>query len=270
MASIASTSARVGSRLWQTHAWQGAIVPVALLIVWELCGQIGVLPRYLVAPSVIARELVSITMTGELPHHILSSLFRQSTGLIIGVATGTLIGLLSGLSKPVESFYEPLVSLLYPVPKIAILPLLFVLFGIGDASKIISITISIFFPTYIAAYYGVKSVNRLHVWTAMNCGASRWTVFFRVVLPSALPDIFNGLRISLALSFILMVTTELVVSNHGLGFMIAQAEQTMRFDRMYVAILVIGLLGFLADRALNIVRRRVLRWENTGKGRNND
>ena len=123
-----------------------------------------------------------------------------------------MVGLLGGVVKPVERFYDPLISLIYPVPKVAILPLIFAWFGLGSLSKIVVMTISIFFPTYIAAFYGTRAVNRIHVWSALNAGASRAQVFFRIVVPSALPDIFNGLRIGLALSFVLMVTTELVVS----------------------------------------------------------
>jgi ABC-type nitrate/sulfonate/bicarbonate transport system permease component len=117
-------------------------------------------------------------------------------------------------------------------------------------------TISIFFPTYIAAFYGTRAVNRIHVWSALNAGANRAQVFFRIIIPSALPDIFNGLRIGLGLSFVLMVTTELVVSSAGLGYMIARAEENLRFDRMYVAIVTIGVIGFCADRALLWIRHR--------------
>ena len=126
-------------------------------------------------------------------------------------------------------------------------------------------TISIFFPTYIAAFYGTRAVNKFHVWAALNAGASRMRIFFRVILPSALPDVFNGLRIALALSFVLMVTTELVVSTSGLGYMIARAQETSRFDRMYVAIVTIGVIGFCADRLLLFIRDRVLVGQLLGK-----
>ena len=250
--------------------WLGLIVPITVVIVWELAGRNGQLPRYLVQPSVILSKWWEMASDGELLVHIGSSMFRQSLGFAVGATCGVMIGLLAGVLKPVERFYEPLISLIYPVPKVAILPLIFVWFGLGSLSKIVVMTISIFFPTYIAAFYGAKSVNRIHLWSALNAGASRVQVFFRIIVPSALPDIFNGLRIGLALSFVLMVTTELVVSTSGLGFMIARAEETLRFDRMYVAIVTIGVIGFCADRLLLWVRDRVLLGQSLSKDRGYD
>jgi ABC-type nitrate/sulfonate/bicarbonate transport system permease component len=238
--------------------WLGLVIPVGAICIWELVGLWGHLPRYLVAPSVIARVWWQMAISGELLEHVGSSLFRQIIGFALGATCGTLVGLLAGMFKPVEKFYEPLISLIYPVPKVAILPLIFVWFGLGSLSKIVVMTISIFFPTYIAAFYGTRAVNKIHVWSALNAGANRVQVFFRVVLPSALPDIFNGLRIGLALSFVLMVTTELVVSSSGLGYMIARAEETSRFDRMYVAIVTIGVIGFCADRLLLWAKDKVI------------
>jgi len=236
--------------------WLGLVVPVTLLMVWEVAGHYGQLPRYLVRPSVICTSWWGLASSGELFVHIGSSMFRQSLGFTIGASCGVMVGLLAGVLKPVERFYDPLISLIYPVPKVAILPLIFAWFGLGSLSKIVVMTISIFFPTYIAAFYGSRAVNRIHIWSALNAGANRVQVFLRIVIPSALPDIFNGLRIGLALSFVLMVTTELVVSSAGLGFMIARAEETQRFDRMYVAIVTIGVIGFCADRLLLWIRNR--------------
>jgi ABC-type nitrate/sulfonate/bicarbonate transport system permease component len=249
--------------------WLGLIIPVGLLCVWEVAGQWELLPRYLVAPTVILSTWWQMLASGELFLHIGSSLFRQSLGFVIGASCGVFIGLLAGMFKPVEKFYEPLISLIYPVPKVAILPLIFAWFGLGSLSKIVVMSISIFFPSYIAAFYGTRAVNQIHVWSALNAGANRRQVFFRIVVPSALPDIFNGLRIGLALSFVLMVTTELVVSSSGLGYMIARAEETMRFDRMYVAIVTIGIIGFCADRLLLWARDRILVGQMLGKDRAN-
>jgi ABC-type nitrate/sulfonate/bicarbonate transport system permease component len=250
--------------------WLGLLIPLALLVVWESAGVMGWLPRYLVSPSVIVRTWLELASDGELVTHTLSSLRRQFAGFAIGASCGVMIGLIAGVSKPVERFYEPLISLIYPVPKIAILPLIFAWFGLGDASKIVVMTVSIFFPTYISAYYGAKAATKIHLWTARNAGATPREIFFRVVVPSALPDIFNGLRIGLALSFVLMVTTELVVSSSGLGYMIGRAEETLRFDRMYVAIVTIGVIGFIADRVLLAVRKRLLVGQLLGKDRGHE
>ena len=126
------------------------------------------------------------------------------------------------------------------------------------SAGVVMISVSVFFPVYIAALYGAKSTARVHLWGALTMGARRGQVFRKVVLPSAMPQIFNGLRVGLALSFIIMVVTELVVSQDGLGYLIGFAGDSLRFDIMYVAILAIGVLGFLADRALLALRRHFL------------
>jgi ABC-type nitrate/sulfonate/bicarbonate transport system permease component len=240
------------------QAWLGLVVPLVLLALWEYIGLVGGLPRYLVAPSVILRQLAEMTVSGEILGHIGASLFRSFTALAIGAGCGVAAGLAAGTMRPVERFYEPIVSLTYPVPKIAALPIIFAWFGLGDASKIVIITASAFYPLYIAALYGAKSTRRDHIWAARNMGATRITVFRRIVLPSALPEIFNGLRVALALSFIVVVVAELIAAQTGLGYLIGMASHSLRFDIMYVSIVVIGIIGLLADRLLLAIRARVL------------
>jgi ABC-type nitrate/sulfonate/bicarbonate transport system permease component len=240
------------------NRWFGLVLPIALLAFWQLAADRGGVPRYVVAPSVIAKQLLAMSVSGELATHTAASLFRALTGFVLGSLAGIVAGLLAGTLRPVERFYEPLVSLTYPVPKIAALPIIFAWFGLGDLSKIVIIVASVFYPTYIAALYGAKATSRIHVWAARNMGASGLTIFCRIVLPSALPQIFNGLRIALALSFVVMFAAELVASQKGLGYLIGVAEDSQRFDIMYVAIVVIGILGFVADRLLLALRRRLV------------
>jgi ABC-type nitrate/sulfonate/bicarbonate transport system permease component len=239
--------------------WLGAIVPLLLIAVWELAARRGDAPEYLPAPSVILAELGALAAGGDLFVHAGASLYRALGAFAIGAATGAAVGLAAGTLRAVERFYEPIISLTYPVPKIAALPIVFAWFGLGDASKIVIITISVFYPIYIAAFFGAKGTSRVHVWAARNMGAGRWQIFRHVVLPSALPQLFNGLRVGLALSFIVMVVAELVASQRGLGYLIAFSEEQTRFDIMYAAIFTIGVLGFGADRLLLAVRRRALK-----------
>jgi ABC-type nitrate/sulfonate/bicarbonate transport system permease component len=190
--------------------------------------------------------------------HIGVSLYQALSGFAIGASCGIVLGLLSGASRPIDRFYEPLISLTYPVPKIALLPLIFAWFGLGDLSKIVTITISVFYPVYICALAGAKSVSRVHIWAARNMGASAPQIIWRVLLPTALPQIFNGLRIALALSFVVMFVAQMVESSVGLGYLILFAEQNLRFDMMYVAIVSIGVIGFGADFLLRQIARRML------------
>lgn len=239
-------------------AWLGLMPPLFVVIVWETMADAGRLPDYLPAPSVIARQTVAMLASGELTRHIGVSLFQALSGFAIGAFSGTVLGLLSGASRPIDRFYEPLISLTYPVPKIALLPLIFAWFGLGDLSKIVTITISVFYPVYISALAGAKSVSRMHIWAARNMGASASQIVWRVLLPTALPQIFNGLRIALALSFVVMFVTQMVESSVGLGYLILFAEQNLRFDMMYVAIVSIGVIGFCADFLLRQIAKRVL------------
>ena len=141
--------------------WLGLIIPVGSgLRLGDRRPTAAHLPRYLVAPSEIASTWWQLAISGELFVHIGASLFRQMFGFVIGATCGVLVGLLAGVFRPVERFYEPLISLIYPVPKVAILPLIFVWFGLGSLSKIVVMTISIFFPTYIAAFYGAAASTR--------------------------------------------------------------------------------------------------------------
>lgn len=238
--------------------WVGLLAPLVLLVLWELLGRAGSLPSYLPAPSVIGVEWWEMAASGELWIHVLYSLFRALSAFFIGAGCGVIAGLLAGSFRPVEGFYEPVISLTYPIPKIAALPIIFAWFGLGETSKIVIIIVSVFYPAYIAALAGAKSTARVHRWAALNMGAGRARLFWHVVLPSALPQIFNGLRVGLALAFVIMFVAELVSSDQGLGYLIAFAEQNMRFDIMYVAIVTIGGIGFLADRLLLVVQRRLL------------
>jgi len=166
-----------------------------------------------------------------------------------------------------QSFFDPLVSMAYPVPKVALLPVVITWLGFGDASKIAIISLAVFFPTFINAMYGSRGVNPRWIWSARNMGASRTQLFWRVIVPSSLPHVFNGLRSGLALSYVVLFAAEMVGAKNGLGNLIMKAEESMRFDLMYAAILTIGLIGFVSDRALLALRRRLLAGKFPGEGR---
>jgi ABC-type nitrate/sulfonate/bicarbonate transport system permease component len=251
------------SRAWRTAL--GFVVPLVALAAWELRARLGGAPSYLIAPSVILATTWEMALSGELWQHTRASLLRVLGGYAIGGACGIAMGLLAGIARPVERFYDPIVSLTYPVPKIVVLPILIAWLGAGDASKIAVITAAVFYPTFINALYGAKGVNRLYVWSARNMGAGPLTVFRKVVLPASLPQVLTGLRIGLALAFIVTVAAEMQNSRSGLGHLIMAAEDSMRFDLMYAAIVSIALIGFAGDRLLVALRRRALAGQAIGK-----
>jgi ABC-type nitrate/sulfonate/bicarbonate transport system permease component len=255
------------SRLPQHLA--GLALPLSLLLLWQICGAYGLLPRYLPPPAVVLGTMLAMIASGELFLHIGASLFRSAMGFLIGMGSGLAIGLAAGSWIRLERFYDPIISLTYPVPKVALLPIIFAWFGLGDASKIVVIAASVFYPAYVSAFYGAKSVDRLHLWSARNMGAGRLRLFWRIILPSALPQIFAGLRIGLGMSFVVMFTAELISAQSGLGYLVGVAEDSARFDLMYVAIITVGIIGFAADRLLLSIRRRVLVGQLIGKDQGN-
>ena len=189
-----------------------------------------------------------------------ASLARALPGFAIGAALGVALGLAAGVARAFDRMLSPLVFLTYPVPKIVMLPLFMLWFGIGDLSKVLIIALACFYPVFINAYYGVKVTPTILVWSALNLGARQSEIFRRVVVPSAAPMIFSGLRVSLALSFIVMFATEMINARSGLGHLIRDAENSLRFDLMYVSLASIGILGYAGDHLLTLVRGRVLSW----------
>jgi ABC-type nitrate/sulfonate/bicarbonate transport system permease component len=142
------------------------------------------------------------------------------------------------------------------------LPIFMLWFGIGDVSKILIIALACFYPSFVNAYYGARATPTILVWSALNMGAGRAQIFRKVVLPGALPLVFAGVRVSLALSFILLFSTEMINARSGLGSLIRQAESSLAFDLMYVSIVAIAILGWASDRLLRALRGRVLAWQD--------
>jgi ABC-type nitrate/sulfonate/bicarbonate transport system permease component len=243
---------------------QRLIVPVTVLVAWEGLSRAALLPRYLSMPTLILAALWEVAADGELFQAATTSLYRVAIGFVLGTSAGMFVGLGAGLIPAVRNFFEPLVSLLYSVPKIAFLPIFLLLFGLGHASKISIIAFSCFFPVFIASRHAALSVSRVLVWTAQNMGAPRATVFLRVLFPAATPQLFGGARIGLAHSFVILFAAELIGSQGGLGTLITEGEDAGRFDLMFAGIVTFAALGFVSDRILMAARRRVLRGQMIG------
>jgi len=233
---------------------------LALLALWQLLST-RAMPEYVLGPAEILRHFTAALVSGELFPHIGASLARSIPGFALGTSVGILLGLLAGVARGLDELLSPVIFLTYPVPKIVILPLLMLWFGTEDLSKVVIIALACFYPAFINAYYGAKATPAILVWSGLNMGARRWQVFRKVVVPSALPLIFAGVRVSLALSFVLLFAAEMINARAGLGFLIRQSENSLRFDLMYVSILTIAVLGYLGDRLLRATRKRVVAWQ---------
>ena len=232
---------------------------LGLLVLWQF-GWTSGRPEYVLPPSEIVREFLAALASGELLTHLSASLLRSVPGFLVGTGLGIALGLLAGVARGVDEMLSPLIFLTYPVPKIILLPIVMVWFGIGDLSKVIIIALACFYPAFINAYYGARATPTILVWSGLNMGAGRARIFRKVVFPSALPLIFAGVRVSLALSFVLLFAAEMINARSGLGYLIKQSENSLRFDLMYTAIVAIGIAGYLSDSLLRLARRRVLAW----------
>jgi NitT/TauT family transport system permease protein len=165
------------------------------------------------------------------------------------------------MSRPVRIFFDPLIAALFPIPKVALMPLLLLAFGFGDASKIAVVAIGVFFPVIVNTYAGAANIDKIYWDVARNYGASTWVMFTRIVLFGALPMIFAGLRIAVAVAFLVLVAAEFVSTKVGIGFMIWNSWELLQVDSMFVGIVVIGLVGLITSALLQEIERKVVPWK---------
>jgi NitT/TauT family transport system permease protein len=238
------------------------VSPIGLLVVWQLLLMAGLGDRrFIPAPSDIAVRFWQLSLSGELFIHTIVTLYRVFVGYLIGAIPGIIVGLLMAMFRPVRLFFDPLVAVLFPIPKVALMPLLLLAFGFGDASKIALVAIAVFFPVVVNTYAGAVNIDKLYWDVAKNYGASSWVMFTRVVFFGALPLIFAGLKIALAVSIVVLVAAEFVASKSGLGYLIWNSWELLQVDYMFVGIVVIGLMGLLFSVLFQELENIVIPWK---------
>jgi NitT/TauT family transport system permease protein len=237
-------------------------LPLALLAVaWEAVVRLGLVSRDLLPPfSQVVSAGWTLLASGDLWLNGAASLYRGGAGLAVAIAVGGPLGILMAWWRPVNAFVGPLVEMLYPMPKSALIPITVLWLGFGDGSKILLIFLGCMLPVTIGAYNGARSCDRVLVWSARSMGASRLRVLWDVVVPSALPELLNGGRTALALSFILLVSAEMIVARSGLGYLIGLLGEGGVYDAMFAVVLAVAFLGFFADRLYQMFVRRMLQW----------
>jgi ABC-type nitrate/sulfonate/bicarbonate transport system permease component len=237
--------------------------PIGLLAVWEILLALGFGDRRFVpAPSDIAVRFWELTVSGELAWHTAVTLWRVLAGFAIGAVPAVAIGLLMAMFRPARIFFDPLIAALMPIPKVALMPLLLLAFGFGDASKIALVATAVFFPVVVNTYAGAANIERIYWDVAKNFGASTYVMFTRVVFFGALPMIFAGLKIALAVSFVVLVAAEFVASKTGIGYLIWNSWELLQVDYMFVGIVVIGILGLISALAFQEIERKVIPWKD--------
>lgn len=237
------------------------ISPIALLLIWEAAARFGLIEvKFFPAPSSIILIGIKQAQTLQFWTDIAISLQRIVVGLVMGGIPGTIVGLSMGLFKPIRDIFSPLIAAIFPIPKIALLPLLLIIFGIGETSKYVVIAINVFFLMAINSFAGVVNIPQIYFDVARNLNASRWRVYLTVALPGALPGIFTGLRICAGTALIILVAAEFSSADAGVGYRIWWAWSVFWVDTMYVGFFVIAVLGLLFSKLVDLAERAALPW----------
>lgn len=234
----------------------------AALLTWELAARSGLWsPLLLPSLASIAHEFVQFVSRADRLLEAWVSLYRALGGFALAAVAGVAAGMLMGRSALAAALLDPLFSGTYAVPKIALFPIFIFVFGIGSLSKVALIFLECLYPIAIVTYQGARSVNRVLLWSAQNMGASRARIFRRVVIPATAPYIFAGFRVALPVAMIVVIITEMISSADGLGYVVIYAMASLKTDRMLAVVVVIALLGLALDRALVLLRDRLVYWE---------
>ena len=238
-----------------------ALPLIILALAWELISRFELVSSTAL-PSLtdVAASWWSMVASGELIKNGAASIYRAAAGLAFAVVFGIALGIAMAWWRPVNALLIPLVEAFYPMPKSALIPVTVIWLGFGDASKILLIFMGCIVPVTIGAFNGARGSDQALVWSARSMGASRMRMLWDVVVPSAMPELLNGIRTALALSFILLVSSELIVARDGLGYLIGYLGANGSYDAMFAVVLTVAFLGFAADRLYQMFMHRMLLW----------
>ena len=249
-------------------AWSAAAVATLLLLWFALSHSRFIKPGYLPTPELLASTFVDLLRNGyqgkPLYEHMGISLFRTLSGFIAGAVVGVPLGLLSGYSRRAGAMVSPIMAFIRPIPPIAFIPMAVLYFGLGEVGKIVLIFFVSFNYVQTNAHAGAANFPIAYRRAAQSLGLTRWQTFTRIVLPGALPQIFTGLKVAIALSWAVVVAAELVGAQSGLGFMISDAALLFRIPEVFIGIALIGIIGLLLNLSLNWVEGRVVHWKGRG------
>jgi NitT/TauT family transport system permease protein len=263
---LAAYAARTsGGRLKAPRSAMNTIIrysPLLILAVaWEVTSRLGLVSQLALPPlSSVISAWIDLIRDGELLTNGLTSIYRAAAGLALAVVIGGVLGIVMAWSKPANVLLAPIVEIFYPLPKSALIPVTVIWLGFGDGSKILLIFLGCMLPVTIGAFNGARASEQHLVWSARSMGASKLRMLWDVVVPSAMPELLNGIRTALALSFILLVSSELIVARQGFGYLIGYLGANGTYDAMYAVVLTVALLGFAADRAYQLLVDRIMIW----------
>jgi ABC-type nitrate/sulfonate/bicarbonate transport system permease component len=261
----ASASSGAGLSPRNQERLAGLLAPVGMLLLWEAVVRAGLIDhRFFPAPSSIVQTfyylLFQVPWEDSLTHQVLISLGRVLIGFVLGTVPAVLLGIIMGLVPLVRAAAQPIIGAIMPIPKVAILPIIMLIFGLGEESKWAVIAIGVFFQVLIATATGVANIDKIYFDVGRNFKAGRIATYRRIALPGALPMIFAGLRLGWGMALLLLVTAEMVSSDGGIGFLIWKAWQTLSVEDMYVGLVTIAAVGIISFWLFDVLERALLPW----------
>jgi ABC-type nitrate/sulfonate/bicarbonate transport system permease component len=250
--------------IWRRlEAWLPALIIGLGLALWELFSRTGRLSAlFFPAPSTIIISLIQMILNGKMAIHLGATTERLAVGFAFGGTAGLLLGLAMGWSARLRQIVDPLIAAIHPIPKIAIFPLIMIIFGIGETSKVVAISIAAFFPMLINCMSGVRQLNPVYFEVTQNYRASPWKTFSRVIVPGSLPLILTGARLAINMAMVIAIAVELLSAKEGLGVIIWFSWQTLRIEELYASLVVIALLGISINLCLQYLSKRLTPWYN--------
>ncbi len=218
--------------------------------------------RTLPPPLSILTAAISLAKTGELERQVLTSFQRAALGFLIGGGLGFGLGLLNGLSRPAELVLDTSVQMLRNVPHLAIIPMVILWFGIGESAKLFLVALGVFFPLYLNTFHGVRMVENSLIEMGRIYHLGSWAMFWRIILPGAMPSILIGVRYGLGITWLTLIVAETISSSSGIGYMTMNAREFLQTDVVLLGVLIYALLGKLADMATRWLEQTLLAWHH--------
>jgi NitT/TauT family transport system permease protein len=253
-------------RLIESKAAMAIVSPLLLLALWEITGRLGWLDqRFFPVPSSIAVEFVALLRSGELLVNLGWTMQRVAIGFAFGAVPAILLGLIMGLSPLLTALLRPIIAAIYPIPKIALFPLIMLMFGLGETSKWVIVAIGVFFQVFFSTLAGVAHIEQIYLDVARNFGASRWQAYRWIAMPAALPFIFTGCQLGIGMALIVVVVAEQFGTKMGLGYMIWRSWQVFEVQDMFVGLLMVAMLGYGIQLAMGALEGWVIRWKPHAK-----
>ena len=235
--------------------------PIFILLLWEFLSRTELIDsRFFPPPTTIIVTFFEMALSGTLFNHLGISLMRIFGGFLLGVIPGIILGLFMGLYTPVKHFFQPLIMALMPIPTLALLPIIIIIFGIGETSKLITIAGSVFFPVVINTAAGVMSIEKIYLVVAKNYGAGPRDFFFKIALPGSLPVMLEGIQMGQAIALLTIVAAEMMGANQGIGYLIWSSYKAFVLQEMYVGLVLISFFGYFFSLLLRWLQARLLPW----------